>query len=600
MSSLLMSFRVPHCTFRRPFFAPRSPPICLSQSRRISSGDQCDDEYYFKYTSGRWLNGAAEPQNFAARYRRFNTSALKQAAALAGGASTVVDMKKLAEGNYNKIFLLALDNGKEVIARIPTPHAGPSHLVTASEVATMDYARSRLGLPVPRVLGSSSDSNTPVEAEYIIMEKAEGVELGRVWDGLSSHQKDNVVSEWVKMERRLMAPISGGYGSVYYRRDVAPTSSCDMYTWGVRESAFVIGPSVMPGFWNDEKLHMRLDRGPWQDALSYILAIANRERSWIKHHATPLPDPTVFDPPPEAQQADAHISLLDRYTDVAPSLIPSNPALVRPTLWHRDVHCGNIFLSKDALAEGRIAISAIIDWQHMSIIPLYLQARVPYFIRYYQSALLPLGLQPVSLPDDFETLGEEEKRAAVVENELANRHKLYEASSASQNPDYYEALSFDTRLLIVPPILYSQSTWSGGFIPPRGVLLRLFDHWDRIAKDGETCPIQFDDAEREQHTIEAQDWQNLEDLKEEFQARIGVTEDGWVSADAYDAALVENEAYKKELADDLDPEDREEFISMWPYKPYSDLEVEPPRVDYSLPQIRSFRALSLEVESAEL
>ncbi|KDQ15832.1 hypothetical protein BOTBODRAFT_144879 [Botryobasidium botryosum FD-172 SS1] len=507
-----------------------------SEEHAISAESQHED--FFKYTSGRWLNSAAEPQNFAARYRRFNVAALKEAAALAGGADSVVDMKKLTD----------------LIARLPTPHAGPAHLVTASEVATMEYARSRMGIPVRRVLAWSSDStSTPVEAEYIIMEKAEGIEL----------------DEWVKIEKKMMIHISGGYGSIYYCSDIKGMPTSDLYVEGRREPEFAIGPSVALGFWDDEKLHMKLDRGPWPDPLAYMLAVANREKKWIKEYAIPHPNPTVFDPQPELQQHEAHISLLDRYTAVAPYLVPSDPTLTRPALWHRDIHFGNIFLSKDALAEGRVTISSVIDWQHTSIIPLYLQARVPRFIRYYRPTVLPTGLQSVPLPDNFGALSEEEQRVATIDTEEANRHKLYEASSASLNPEYYQTFSFELQQLIVPLIRSSHSTWYGGFIPLRD-LLRLVDNWDLLIKSGAPCPIQFSDAERERHKSEAQAWQDKEDVQEVFQARIGVHDDGWVSTEAYDAALAANEEYKRELAADIvDPGEREDFVSMWPYKPSS-------------------------------
>jgi hypothetical protein len=48
-------------------------------------------------------------------------------------------MVKLAEGNFNKIFKLSMDNGLNVIARIPHPIAGPKYYTTASEVATMEF-----------------------------------------------------------------------------------------------------------------------------------------------------------------------------------------------------------------------------------------------------------------------------------------------------------------------------------------------------------------------------------------------------------------------------------------------------------------------------
>ena len=73
---------------------------------------------FFEYTSGRWIHD--ETQQMSRRYRQFNVEALKKVSAEACGAQTVVGIEKIAEGSYNKIFNIKVDNGKEVIARIPT------------------------------------------------------------------------------------------------------------------------------------------------------------------------------------------------------------------------------------------------------------------------------------------------------------------------------------------------------------------------------------------------------------------------------------------------------------------------------------------------
>jgi len=44
------------------------------------------------------------------------------------------------EGGFNRVFVLFLDNGARVIARIPYHIAGPRRLATNSEVATMAYS----------------------------------------------------------------------------------------------------------------------------------------------------------------------------------------------------------------------------------------------------------------------------------------------------------------------------------------------------------------------------------------------------------------------------------------------------------------------------
>ena len=42
---------------------------------------------------------------------------------------------------YNKAFLLSMDDGVQVVAKIPNPNAGRPHMTTASEVATMEFVR---------------------------------------------------------------------------------------------------------------------------------------------------------------------------------------------------------------------------------------------------------------------------------------------------------------------------------------------------------------------------------------------------------------------------------------------------------------------------
>ena len=62
-----------------------------------------------------------------------------------------------------------------VVARLPSPLAGPSYLVTASEVATLQFAREVLNLPVPRVITWSGAKRGHANVDYIIMEEVPGV-----------------------------------------------------------------------------------------------------------------------------------------------------------------------------------------------------------------------------------------------------------------------------------------------------------------------------------------------------------------------------------------------------------------------------------------
>lgn len=89
------------------------------------------------YTTGRWLN--RDKLQCEARYVKFDFAALcKKAVHTCSGATKVIRYEK-KEGGFNRVFILYLDNGERVVARVPFPIAGPRRLVTNSEVATMTY-----------------------------------------------------------------------------------------------------------------------------------------------------------------------------------------------------------------------------------------------------------------------------------------------------------------------------------------------------------------------------------------------------------------------------------------------------------------------------
>ena len=105
-----------------------------------------DAEILHRYTTGRWIFN--EEAQFARRYVKFNLPGLVNVCVKALGAKECVGITKLLEGNFDKTFLV--DTGRELIAKIPHPNAGPSHFTTASEVATMDYVCLPTTVPLDR------------------------------------------------------------------------------------------------------------------------------------------------------------------------------------------------------------------------------------------------------------------------------------------------------------------------------------------------------------------------------------------------------------------------------------------------------------------
>ena len=207
-----------------------------------------------------------EPLRLKERILHFDVAELKRvaAAAVSKDAAGVQSFHKLAEGGFNRVFELTID-GLQVIARLTYPLTYPKHFSVASEVATMDLVRS-YGVPVPKVLDYSATSNNAVGAEYIIMEKVNGRDLGDIWYELSEKERIKVVAQVARLESVLFSISLPGCGSVYYKRDLKNgTEAVNIIAGeGAVESAgqLCIGPDVAQKWWSDKRDQLSVSRGP--------------------------------------------------------------------------------------------------------------------------------------------------------------------------------------------------------------------------------------------------------------------------------------------------------------------------------------------------
>jgi Predicted aminoglycoside phosphotransferase len=154
------------------------------------------------------------------------------------------------------VFLLRAKNGREVIARIPTPIAGPPHYTTASEVATMNFLRTVLKLPVPEILAYSTSSDNPIGAEYILMERVKGESLSSRWLSLTTDEMKDIMTQIADMEKKIFDFHFPAYGSLYHKKDL------DRETQIPIVDDFCIGPVSTRQFWYGERSKTEIDRGP--------------------------------------------------------------------------------------------------------------------------------------------------------------------------------------------------------------------------------------------------------------------------------------------------------------------------------------------------
>jgi hypothetical protein len=91
----------------------------------------------YAYTHGRWLHRNDERQE--ARRLQFDFDALLDVAIDGSPKATRVLSCEKKEGGSNRVFVIRLDNGRSVIARLPTKLTGPPRTTVSSEVATLKF-----------------------------------------------------------------------------------------------------------------------------------------------------------------------------------------------------------------------------------------------------------------------------------------------------------------------------------------------------------------------------------------------------------------------------------------------------------------------------
>jgi hypothetical protein len=203
-----------------------------------------------------------ESKRLAERYLRFDITELSRAAAASVGRSSedIRSIHKIAESGFNRTLELTMKDGFQLIARLPYPSTQPKRLAVASEVATMDLVRSH-GIPVPKIYGYCNDVDTPVGAEYILMEKVKGKSLGDVWFTLSPKDRIKGLSAIVEHETKLFSLSFPAFGSVYFDQDLPPDMGKVLCQNGSFNQRLCIGPDTSLKFWYETRSALDINRG---------------------------------------------------------------------------------------------------------------------------------------------------------------------------------------------------------------------------------------------------------------------------------------------------------------------------------------------------
>lgn len=204
----------------------------------------------------------------AERRCEFNINELRRLAAqsVQRHPDEVERLEKLAEGGFNRIFLITMRDGFRLVARIPYPVTVPKFFAVASEVATLVFLRS-VGLPVPEVYGYSPTSENPAGTEYILMQFLEGASLTDVFNDLGEGDIIAILRQVDELEKRMMSIAFPAGGSLYFAEDLTNIKAA-----GVKLECgdFCVGPETSIPLWSGRRSQLDVDRGPCKSLSAFI------------------------------------------------------------------------------------------------------------------------------------------------------------------------------------------------------------------------------------------------------------------------------------------------------------------------------------------
>ena len=135
-----------------------------------------------------------------------------------------------------------------------------------------------------------------------------------------------------------------------------------------------------------------------------------------------------------------HIEHLEKYMQVAPYFVPKQDDLSRPVLRHPDLQPNNIFVSDE------FDVLGIIDWQHASILPLFISAGIPNYIQNYRDDE-SMRFVPPRLPNDLDRMDEDDRLAELEQYRRRHLHFFYLALTQRFNDLHWRAIKQRTNLL---------------------------------------------------------------------------------------------------------------------------------------------------------
>ncbi|KAL9093851.1 MAG: hypothetical protein Q9165_003774 [Trypethelium subeluteriae] len=260
-----------------------------------------------------------------------------------------------------------------------------------------------------------------------------------------------------------------------------------------------------------------------ESARAYLESVALREIGWIEAYADPqkaTDNPWQYKSV-EQHSPEAHILSLHRFLSAIPHILPKDPDILSPRIWHPDFHAGNIYV------DDRGRLSTIIDWQGAWTTPVFLGANPPLLLDYGIDMLM-------KLPDNFKHLDEATKDRLRYQVSQSILIHSYETLTAEKNPLMNTMMRQPHSQTLKQLEAFAGSSWDNCLYPLQECLIRVEKEWDYF-NSTKPCPFHFSTEEIQEHREEADVFNDNQAFWSELRGIL--TDEGYTSNETFGKAV---------------------------------------------------------------
>ncbi|GAB1741813.1 hypothetical protein NU219Hw_g7220t1 [Hortaea werneckii] len=435
----------------------------------------------------------------------------------------------------------------------------------------MDLVR-RHGVPTPLVYKYCADATNPVGSEYIVMEKVPGRRLTDIWYELCDKKRVKILGAIVDQEAKLFNVSLPAYGSIYRTSDLPGSMSHAKLEDDAGQ--FCVGPDASLEDWFGTRSQLETSRSPATTCQQVLEGGAKKELAWLHSHGKRrLPFDREYREMFNYARVDPeeHISSLENFLKVTSHTVPVEEWLQKPVTRHPDLSPNNISV------DDNCSITSIIDWQHTTVLPLYLHAGIPSSFQNYGDPDSE-ELKKPEYPSNLDELDEIDRLKDIELYRRRHAHYYYVGATITKFNPHYKAMSHDRGLFRKKLYQHAVGPWEGNSIPLKADLVMLSRNWSELTKgsiegekENESCPISFQQQEAEQIMDKMLEQEDIDKRMDIIRDAIGISTDGWVSCERYDDAVAAAKDMKAQALSYAENEwEREMTDQHWPFDDFDE------------------------------